>query len=432
MRSVDEHMAEVLAGIDPIAAFHQQLIDAHGCLLDEDVIAPVDLPSFDNSAMDGYAVRAADVEGASELQGVVLPVVGDIAAGDLSEWMLEPGTTARIMTGAPVPAGADSVVPVEWTDGGVSEVEITRVPEIGQHIRRQGDDVKAGETVLQHGTWLGPTQIGLLAAIGQGRVSVRPRPRVVVISTGSELIEPGSQLVSGQVYDANSYMLTAAAVDAGAIAYRVGIIGDDAAELKERIEDQLIRADLIITSGGVSKGAYDLVKQVLAELGDVSFHEVAMQPGKPQGYGQIGPDRTPVFALPGNPVSAYVSFEVFVRPLIRRMLSLEPLYRPSVTAICTQPLTSSAGIRQYARGLLSVDGDNGHASVLEETGGSGLPKESGEDNPVGTVTPVGGHGSHLLGDLAQANALIVLPEWTTSVQAGDTVEVMVLERRTGP
>jgi molybdopterin molybdotransferase len=139
-----------------------------------------------------------------------------------------------------------------------------------------------------------------------------------------------------------------------------------------------------------------------------------------------------VFALPGNPVSAYVSFEVFVRPLIRRMLSLEPLYRPSVTAICTQPLTSSAGIRQYARGLLSVDGDNGHASVLEETGGSGLPKESGEDNPVGTVTPVGGHGSHLLGDLAQANALIVLPEWTTSVQAGDTVEVMVLERRTGP
>ncbi|HKA68454.1 MAG TPA: gephyrin-like molybdotransferase Glp [Actinomycetes bacterium] len=431
MRSVDEHMAEVLAGIGPIAAFHQQLIDAHGCLLDEDVAAPVDLPSFDNSAMDGYAVRAADVEGATELVGVVLPVVGDIAAGDLTEWMLAPGTTARIMTGAPIPAGADSVVPVEWTDGGVSEVEIRRVPEIGQHIRTQGDDVKVGETVLRHGTWLGPTQIGLLAAIGQGRVSVRPRPRVVVISTGSELIEPGSHLESGQVFDANSYMLTAAAVDAGAIAYRVGIIGDDAAELKERIEDQLIRADLLITSGGVSKGAYDLVKQVLADLGNVSFHEVAMQPGKPQGYGHIGPDRTPVFALPGNPVSAYVSFEVFVRPLIRRMLALEPLYRPTVTATCLQPLTSSAGIRQYARGLLSFNGDEGPDSALEGAGAAAAT-DGADDKPVGTVTPVGGHGSHLLGDLAQANALIVLPEWTTSVQVGDTVQVMVLERRTGP
>lgn len=428
MKSVDEHLATVLTGAGPLAAFHQQLINAHGCLLDQDVTAPVDLPSFDNSAMDGYAVRVADVENATELLPVTLPVAGDIAAGDLTVGMLAPGMTARIMTGAPVPAGADAVVPVEWTDGGINQVAIRQVPEPGQHIRRRGDDVKVGETVLRQGTWLGPTQIGLLAAIGQDRISVRPRPRVVVISTGSELVEPGSQIASGQVYDANSYMLTAAAVDAGAIAYRVGIIGDDAAELKERIEDQLIRADLLITSGGVSKGAYDLVKQVLAELGEVAFDEVAMQPGKPQGYGHIGPDRTPVFALPGNPVSAYVSFEVFARPVIRRMLSLEPLYRPTVTATCTQPLTSSAGIRQYARAILSLNGNAGSGSGDAEASGAG---KSG-DEAVGTVTPVGGHGSHLMGDLAQANSLIVLPEWTTSVKAGDTVQVMVLERRARP
>ena len=417
MRSVDEHLAVALAGVGPIAAFDQALIDAHGCLLDRDVTAPVDLPSFDNSAMDGYAVRAADVAGASELMPVSLPVVGDIPAGDPTPHLLAPGMTARIMTGAPVPAGADAIVPVEWTDGGISQVAIRQVPGVGQHIRKLGDDVQVGETILRQGTWLGPTQIGLLAAIGQDRVSVRPRPRVVVISTGSELVEPGSQIASGQVYDANSYMLTAAAVDAGAIAYRVGIIGDDANELKERIEDQLIRADLVVTSGGVSKGAYDVVKQVLGELGEVAFNEVAMQPGKPQGYGQIGPDNTPVFALPGNPVSAYVSFEVFVRPVIRRMLSLEQLFRPTVTATCTEPLTSSAGVRQYARAALSLTA-NGNGA-----------RPASPDASAGTVTPVGGHGSHLMGDLALANSLIVLPEWTTSVKAGDEVQVMVLERR---
>ncbi|MCI0686545.1 MAG: molybdopterin molybdotransferase MoeA [Sporichthyaceae bacterium] len=422
MRSVDDHLSAVLTGVGPLMSFDQQLLDAHGCLLDEDVTAPVDLPSFDNSAMDGYAVRLADVAEATELLPVSLPVVGDIPAGDPTPRMLGPGMTARIMTGAPVPAGADAVVPVEWTDGGISQVSIRQAPTPGQHIRRLGDDVKVGETILTKGTWLGPTQIGLLAAIGQDRVSVRPRPRVVVISTGSELVEPGSQITAGQVFDANGYTLTAAARDAGAIAYRVGIIGDDAAELKERIEDQLIRADLVITSGGVSKGAYDLVKQVLGELGEVSFDEVAMQPGKPQGYGQIGPDKIPVFALPGNPVSAYVSFEVFVRPVIRRMLALEPLYRPTVTATCTDPLTSGAGIRQYARASLSF-ASNGDRATAEK---------ASADEPVGTVTPVGGHGSHLMGDLAQANSLIVLPEWTTTVAAGDPVQVMVLERRTRP
>jgi molybdopterin molybdotransferase len=405
VKSVPDHLDQVLDGVQPLSPLDLQLLDAHGCLLAEDVVADWALPPFDNSAMDGYAVRSADVSDASDSSPVLLPVVGDIAAGSSSPHAVRPGLTARIMTGAPMPAGADAVVPVEWTDGGVARVAVTRPVTDGQYVRRRGDDVSADDVVLRSGQWLGAPQIGLLAAVGRDRVVVRPRPRVVVLSTGSELVEPGTPIGAGLISDANSYTLTTAAREAGAVAYRVGIIPDEPRTLIDAIEDQLIRADLVVTSGGVSAGAYDVVKEVLARIGTVRFDRVAMQPGMPQGFGHIGPDRTPIFTLPGNPVSAYVSFEVFVRPAIRRMLGVEPYVRPIVRATCQEAFRSPEGKRQFARGVLETE----------------------EQHPV--VRPVGGAGSHLLGALAQANALIVVPEPVTDVPAGGTVDVMALERR---
>jgi molybdopterin molybdotransferase len=405
LKSVDQHLADLLAIVDTIAPLDLQLLDAHGCILAEPVVAGVDLPMFDNSSVDGYAVRLADVANASEATPVQLPVVGDIAAGSRPAYTVQPGMSVRIMTGALLPPGAEAVVPLEWTDRGIASVTINQAPAAGANVRRKGEDVQAGDTVLDAGTRLGPGQLGLLAAVGRDRVMVRPRPRVVIISTGSELVEPGTRTEPGQISESNSYILTTAAREAGAVAFRVGIVPDDDRSLMNAIEDQLIRADLVLTSGGVSVGAYDVVKEVLSRLGTVSFETVAMQPGKPQGYGTIGPDSTPIITLPGNPVSSYVSFEVFVRPVIRRLLGVEPLHRPVVRAACQEGFTSPAGKRQYARGWLDVS-DGRYV-----------------------VRPVGGAGSHLVGGLAHANALIVVPEAVTEVPEGGTVEVMVLERR---
>lgn len=405
LKSVDQHLEDILSGIEAIAPLDLQLLDAHGCILTEAVTADHDLPMFDNSSMDGYAVRVDDVASASESNPVQLPVIGDIAAGSRPTYTVQSGMSVRIMTGALVPPGAEAVVPLEWTDGGIAGVSVRRAPEEGQHIRRRGEDVEAGQVILEAGTRLGPGQLGLLAAVGRDRVLVRPRPRVVIISTGSELVEPGTPTQPGQIHESNSYILTTAAREAGAVAFRVGIVPDDDRSLMNAIEDQLIRADLVLTSGGVSVGAYDVVKEVLSRLGTVAFDTVAMQPGKPQGFGTIGPDSTPIITLPGNPVSSYVSFEVFVRPVIRRMLGVEPLHRPVVRAVCTEALTSPAGKRQYARGWLDVV----------------------EGRYV--VRPVGGPGSHLVGDLAHANCLIVVREDVTALPEGGAVEVMVLERR---
>jgi molybdopterin molybdotransferase len=401
VRSVDEHLAEVLRVVKPLVPLEVGLLDAHGCVLAEDVLAPAALPGFDNSAMDGYAVRVADLVQVP----AVLPVVGDIAAGPASALRVQPGLCVRIMTGAMLPPGADAVVPVEWTDGGVNQVRIDRRPEAGAFIRRAGEDVKAGELVLPTGSHLGSAQIGLAAAVGRQRLRVRPRPRVVVVSTGSELVEPGAALAPGQIYDCNSLALTTAAIEAGAIAYRVGIIPDDPQRLLGAMEDQLVRADVLVTSGGVSVGAYDVVKDVLSRLGTVSFHKVAMQPGMPQGFGTIGPDSTPVFALPGNPVSAMVSFEAFVRPALRRMLGAEKVVRPLVSARALTDLRSTAGKRSFLRVWLEVrDG-------------------------AYVISPVSGSASHLLAGMSRANALAIVPEAVDHVPAGSPVQVMLLERR---
>ncbi|MEV0317188.1 gephyrin-like molybdotransferase Glp [Streptomyces sp. NPDC050658] len=426
--SVGEHLDDILGSVRPLEPIELQLLDAQGCVLVEDVTVPVSLPPFDNSSMDGYAVRVADVAGASEEFPAVLTVIGDVAAGQGEQPTVGAGQAARIMTGAPLPPGAEAVVPVEWTDGGLGEgpvsgmrahsaapdgasgeVRVHRPAEARAHVRAQGSDVRAGDRALTAGTVLGAPQIALLAAIGRGTVKVRPRPRVVVMSTGSELVQPGEELGKGQIYDSNSFALTAAARDAGAIAYRVGAVADDAETLRSTIEDQLIRADLIVTTGGVSVGAYDVVKEALSSVGDededgsgIEFRKLAMQPGKPQGFGSIGPDHTPLLALPGNPVSSYVSFELFVRPAVRTLMGLPDVHRPTARAELDvdKALTSPAGKRQFLRGQYDAE--------------------------AGTVRPVGGAGSHLVAALAHADALIVVPEDTTSVEPGTAVEVVLL------
>ena len=404
LSTVDEHVERIVESLEPLHPYDQPLLEALGLPVCENITAPMDLPAFDNSAMDGYAVYFGDVATASEDHPVHLPVVGEMAAGQTKLFALSPGTAVRIMTGAPVPQGADAVVPVEWTDGGVASVRITKAPQRDQHVRHKGEDVQVGDVLLEDGSILGPRQLGLLASVGRSQVRSRPRPRIVILSTGAELREPGTALGHDSVYDANSYMLAAAARTAGAIAYRVGIVSDDPNDFSDALSDQLVRADLVVTSGGVSKGAYDVVKEVLSELGTVSFGEVAMQPGKPQGFGFVGEDSTPIITLPGNPVSSYVSFEVFVVPAIRRMMGRLPYRRPMVRALCSQGFASIPGRQQYVRAQFEIDGKGAH------------------------VAPVGGHGSHLVGDLSEANSLIVVPSETTSVAGGSQVQVLVLDR----
>ncbi|GGM82068.1 molybdopterin molybdenumtransferase MoeA [Thermopolyspora flexuosa] len=398
LKPVDRHLEEILATVRAVTPLELDLDQALGTVLAENVTSPLPLPPFDNSAMDGYAVRAEDVAGASETRPVVLPVMDDVAAGDGRTYAVGRGMAARIMTGAPVPGGADAVVPVEWTDGGTVRVAIRRAPEPGNAIRRAGEDVRPGQVVLPAGTPIGPAQLGILAGVGRRRARVLPRPRVVVMSTGAELVPPGEPLAPGKIYESNSYTLCGAVRQAGAEAYRAEAVTDDPAVFLDRLESQLVRADVVITSGGVSMGAYEPVKEALAPLGTVRFDKVAMQPGMPQGFGVVGEDRVPIFCLPGNPVSAFVSFVLFVRPALDKMRGLPAGPPKTVPATVDAPLRSPKGKRSFLRGVL--DGD--------------------------VVSPVRGQGSHQLGALAAANALIVVPEDVTEVPKGATVRVIPL------
>jgi len=405
LRSMADHRAYLLSCLEPLPPFRQSVLDALGLSICEDVHAGLDMPSFDNSAMDGYAVRAADVAAASAERPVVLPVVGEVAAGQDALHRLSPGTAIKIMTGAPLPAGADAVVPYEATDRGSSDVRVSAASRVGQHVRYVGEDVRTGDRLFTAGDQLGPRDIGLLAAVGLDTVLVRPQPRVAVVSTGSELVEPGHPLGNPhQIYDSNSFMLAAAAKAAGARVYRVGLVSDDPDAVLQLITDQLVRADLIVSTGGVSQGDYDIVKAVLPQLGATDFTGVAMQPGKPQGFGLIGDDRTPMIMLPGNPVSAYVSFEAFVRPAIRTLMGLTPVVRVPVLCRAQHDLTSAPGRLQLARGIVTLDAEGYRQVEL-----------------------AGGHGSHLLGDLSRSNGLVVLPEDVHRVAAGEDVEVWLLD-----
>jgi len=410
LTSVEEHLAEILATITPLTPTELGLNDIGGLVLAEDVSAVSALPSFDNSGMDGYAVRVEDVAAATEETPVTLPVTAEVAAGDTGAYALQPGTAIKIMTGAMLPHGAEAVVPVEWTDGGSARVSIRAGAAYGNAVRLAGEDAKAGEVLVTAGTRLRPMHVAVIAAAGRGSVLVRPRPRVVVLSTGNELAEPGTPLVPGRIWDSNSFMLAAAAREAGALAYRQAILPDHPDEVLPAIEDQLVRADLMVTTGGVSMGGeHDVVKAALQQLGTITFRKVAMQPGMPQGFGTIAlpaapvpaaGDRVPIFTLPGNPVSAYVSFQVFARPALGAMQGDDGLGLEKVQAELTGPLRSPAGRRSFLRGVL--------------------------DRAAGKVAPLTGQGSHQIATLGKANALVVVPEWVVQMSEGDTAEVLVL------
>jgi len=395
MTTVEEHRAVVASLLAPMPADEVALYDARGRVLAADVVAATALPSFDNSAMDGYAVRAAEVAGAP----VALPVAFDIPAGRTDVPPLPEGAVARIMTGAPVPEGADAIVPVEQTDGGTEVVALKAAPEVGTYVRRAGEDVAAGDVVLAAGTVLGPAQIGVAAATGHARVPVRRRPVVLVLSTGSELVAPGAPLQHGQIYESNGPMLAAAVEDAGARAELLRFVPDDVEQFLAVLAERAVGVDLVLTSGGVSAGAYEVVKDALTGRG-VTFGAVAMQPGGPQGAGRLD-GGVPVVTLPGNPVSSLVSFEVFVRPVLRAALGHPHPERPVVIARLAQRLTSPSGRRQFRRGVL--------------------------DAREGTVAEIGGPPSHLLGSLAKADCLFVVPEDVTELVAGSEVAVWLLD-----
>ena len=382
-RTVEEHLAASSSSVEPLPPYDQPVArGARAAALRGRRLA--DRPARLRQLGDGRVRRARRRRrrGAAEHARSRLPVVGEIAAGQSAPYALAAGH-----------GGADHD---RRTDAARAPTRRPGRVDRRRHRRRSASSAaragrstsgarartsQAGDLLLAAGTVLGPRQVGLLAAVGRGRVLVRPRPRVVVLSTGDELREPGrARLGFDSIYDSNSYMLAAAAREAGAIAYRVGIVGDDPHTFSDALEDQLVRADLVVTTGGVSKGAYDVVKEVLSRLGTVEFVEVAMQPGKPQGFGTIGEDQTPIFTLPGNPVSAYVSFEVFVRPALRRMMGRVPYRR---ARWCRRRLTEERARRCRASGS--------SCAARFECGAEGW-----------TSTPVGGHGSHLLGRLAHA------------------------------
>jgi molybdopterin molybdotransferase len=365
------------------------------------------VPPVDNASVDGYAVRLSDVATASPSTPATLPVVGDVGAGSTSAYSVQAGFTVRVGAGAPVPAGTEAVVPLGWTDSGLAQVRIDRTPRPGESIRRAGEDIATGEIVLSAGAHLGSQQFALLGTVGRGRVRARPRPRVVIVTVGNQYAEPGAVAGPGQVYDANSASLTAAAIEAGAMAYRVGVVPDDPMVLVGLLEDQLIRADALVVCGGGPDVAQSALNQAMTRLGSVVVNRVAMHPGGVHGFGTVGPDATPVFALPGDAVAAYVAFEVFVRPALRRMIGVETIQRPLVRATTQAAMRGVPGERWYVPARLEVR------------------------QGVYSVTPIGTVGRDHVSALGKANSLAIVPEDTGDVPRGGAATVVVLERRHG-
>ncbi|MFD2474923.1 molybdopterin molybdotransferase MoeA [Amycolatopsis silviterrae] len=397
MISVDAYRETVTELLGRAPVITVPVAEAAGLVVARDVPADVSLPPFDNSAMDGYAVRAADV---AEVP-VTLPVADDIPAGRIDVEPLKSGTAQRIMTGAPLPPGADAIVMVEDTDRGTTDVRISRAAVEGNHIRRIGEDVTKGTIALREGTVLSHAHLGLAAAVGLAELAVYRPLSVLVVSTGTELVEAPNPLQHGQIYESNSVMLAAALRGLGCQVEVVRSVVDDVAEFRKIIEPRLESVDLLLTSGGVSAGAYEVVKDALTGQG-VEFQKIAMQPGGPQGCGRW--NGVPVVTLPGNPVSVLVSFEAFLRPAVLSAMGHSDVDRRRVRARLTEDMTSPAGRRQFRRGF--------YTPVLGEV--------------TGVVGPRGGPGSHLLAAFTQANCLIVLPEEVSAASEGDEVEVLLL------
>jgi len=409
VRSVEEQQARVMAAAVAPRPVRVPIAESQGLMCAEEVLTEQPLPGFDQAAIDGYAVRSVDVNDGADGE-IVLPVMAVIEAGTRTPSRLQPKQAARVQTGAPMPTLADAVLPLRWTDGGESRVRVLRGVRPGAYVRRAGDDVQPGDVAVRAGSIIGAAQVGLLAAVGRERVLVHPRPRVTVMSVGGELVDIARTPGHGQVYDVNSYALAAAARDAGAEVSRIGIVGADVRELRDVVESQLNRAEVVVIAGAVGGAAAESLRAVLSELGDMEVTRVAMHPGSVQGFGQLGAEGVPTFLLPTNPVSALVVFEVMVRPLIRLSLGKRQAIRRVIRARTLAPIASVPGRKGFLRGQLLRDTDSGEYLV-----------EAIGDNPSGS--------SHLLASLAEANCLVMVPSDVAEVDAGEFVDVAFLAQR---
>lgn len=408
-----DYLAGVLRGLRPLPPLDLDLTQAYGNVLAGDVVSPAPLPAFDHAAVDGYAARFEDLGDAATGKAVRLNVVGDLVAASWRPVRLTAGTCFSVAAGAPLPAAADVVVPASSTDQGMAVVEVLSTPKRGFGVRRAGDELPAGSVLARSGAYITPALVAILASSGIGHVVVRPSPRVVVIATGDELVDMGRPSQPGQVVDANSHALAAAAADAGALAYRIGICDDDPEGLRGLLEDQTARADLIITTGGTGNGPGDMVRRVLGRRESlrnaVTFTEVSVCPCAWLGFGAVGGTAdsggVPIVCLPGDPGSALIGFEVLARPVIQMLAGAEPVFRPSVRAHLLETINSPTGLREFRP-----------AHVAERRGGGY------------TVAPLAG-GPYTLSGLAEANALMVLGEKVMAAAAGSTVDVLLLDRR---
>jgi len=400
MIAVEEAIHRILDQIHPLGKERLNILQSLGRVLGEDIIAPRNIPPWHNSAMDGYAVRWQDIQNASSKKGVVLTVLADLPAGRIFRGEVNPGEAVRIMTGAPLPQGADTVVQVEDTEKAGDQVKILAAPEKGKNIRQAGEDVTAGERILEEGNLLRPAHIGLLASMQRSLASVYQAPRVAILSTGDELLEIDEPWEEGKIVNSNSYSLAAQVLECGALPLQLGIARDKPGDLSAKIQ-QGLTADILVTSGGVSVGDYDLVKGMLQELGKMNFWKVAMRPGQPLAFGVVF--GKPLFGLPGNPVSSMVSFEQFVRPSILKMAGHRNLFRATVKARLGENIEKKAGLIHFIRCRLVHEGELIYAWTTGE------------------------QGSGILSSMVKAQGLIVLPPEENLARAGQEVNVILLD-----
>jgi molybdopterin molybdotransferase len=402
MITVEEALDKILSHIQPLGFEKVSLLESQGRVIAEDIYASRDIPPLDNSGMDGYAVRYEDIQHASSSQPVRLEIIEDLPAGSVSKKTLEKGQAIRIMTGAPIPRGADAVVQVEDTTKEDRFSQIFRAVPLGENIRRAGEDVGKGDRVISKGDLIRPAEVGMLASVGRSFVSVFQRPLVAILCTGEELVDVDGRLDEAKIVSSNSYTLAAQVKDSGAIPIQLGIARDRKEDIEEKLR-QGTRADVLISSAGISVGDYDLVKDVLKDLGmEMVFWKVAMKPGKPLAFGTIA--GKPAFGLPGNPVSSMVSFEQFVRPSLLKMMGHHQLFRPTIEAILKEDIRKEPGRRHYIRALVSFEKDRYF------------------------VTTTGAQGSGILRSMVRANGLVVIPENRDIVKAGEKVLVQLLDR----
>jgi len=412
MISVEEALDKILSFVTVLEAEEKPILDCLGQVLAEDIFASFNVPLSDNSAMDGYAVQASSIVGASLEQPKVLFVIGELPAGSVADLKVEPGTAIRIMTGAPIPKGADVVVPFEETDeknrrgvpGLKNEIGILREFKAGSNLRSSGEDAAKGEMVIKKGKLIFPADIGVFASLGRDKISVIRRPIVAILATGNELVDVTQPLTSGKLYNSNSYSIAAQVLRYGGIPKLLGIAQDNIEQLTSALRRGL-DCDLLITSGGVSMGDYDMVKEVLTVEGDISFWTVRMKPGKPLAFGTFrhGDDKKVAhLGLPGNPVSSMVTFEVFARPAIYKLMGRTDLARPTIKAVLENQVKNSDGRRIFARVVINKKGNNYHARLT------------------------GNQGSGILTSMVKANGLAIIPETTGEVKPGDIVDVIPL------